>query len=93
MGDTAGTSLREIAELLQQSEDLTPRQVKEGLAGIESLALEVQKPEAKRNWKAVLDCGESILSAAEKATDLAQKLASHTPAVIALVEKAKHLLG
>jgi len=93
MGDTTGASLQEVADLLQRSEDLTPRQVKEGLAGIESLALEVQKPEAKRNWKSVLDCGQSVLAITDKATDLVHKLAPHTKVIVALLEKAKHLMG
>lgn len=57
VGNTIGSSLKEIADLFQQSQDLTKRQVKDGLAGIEALAFEVQKPEEKRNWKSVLDCG------------------------------------
>jgi hypothetical protein len=92
MGDATGASLKEIAALLQQSEDLTPRQVKEGLAGIEGLAVEVEKPEAKRNWKSVLDCGQAVLGIASKATDLGQKLARYTPAIIALVENARHVV-
>ena len=92
MGSTMGSSLKEIADLLQQSQDLTPRQVKEGLTGIEALAVEVQKPEVKRNWKSVLDYGQSVLAIADKATDLAHKLAPYTPAIATLVEKARHLL-
>ncbi len=90
MGDTIGASLREIAEVFRQSEELTPRQAKEGLAGIEALAIEVQKPEAKRNWKSVLDCGQTILTIADKATDLTHKLAPYLPVVVTLVQSAKH---
>jgi hypothetical protein len=92
MGDF-GASLKEIADLFQRSEELKGREVKEGLARIEALAVEVQKPEEKRNWKSVLDCGQAVLSIADKATDLAHKLAPYTPAVVALMEKAKHILG
>jgi hypothetical protein len=88
MGDATGASLKEIAALLQQSEELSRRQVKEGLAGIEGLAEEIQKPEPKRNWKAVLAYGQAVLEIAGKATDLAQKLAPYTPTVAGLVEKA-----
>jgi hypothetical protein len=88
MGNVTGNSLKEIAALLPQSEELSKRQVKEGLAGIEGLAEEVQKPEPKRNWKAVLAYGQAVLEIAGKATDLAQKLAPYTPAVAGLVEKA-----
>jgi hypothetical protein len=93
MGDTIGSSLKEIADLIQQSQDLTPRQVKEGLAGIETLAVEVQKPEAKRNWKSVLDCGVAVLEITGKATDLAHQLAPYIPAIGTLVQNAKHMLG
>jgi hypothetical protein len=93
MRDTIGSSLKEIADLLQQSEELTPRQVREGLGGIETLAVEVQKPEAKRNWKSVLEYGQAVLGIADKATDLAHKLALHTPTIVALVQGAKHALG
>lgn len=74
MGDATGTSLKEIAALLQRSEDLTPRQVKQGLAGIEALAVEVEKPEGRRNWKAVLAYGQAVLDVAGKATDLGRSL-------------------
>jgi hypothetical protein len=92
MGNEAGASLKEIAELLQQSEELSPRQVKEGLAHIEAVAVEVAKPEAKRDWKGVLASGQAILDLTNKATDLALKIAPHTPAIIALVEQAKHCI-
>jgi hypothetical protein len=92
MGETTVASLKGIAELLQQSEDLTPRQVREGLAGIQALTVEIQKPEAKKNWKSILDCGQSVLAIADKATDLAHKLAPCTTAVVTLVKNAKHLL-
>jgi hypothetical protein len=51
MGDATGSSLREIAEVFKQSDELKRREVGEGLAGIEVLASEIQKPEPKRNWK------------------------------------------
>jgi hypothetical protein len=92
MGDTIGASLKEIAEVLKQSENLTRREVGEGLAGIETLAVEVQKPAEKRNWKSVLDCGQAVLAIAGKATDLAHKLAPYAPHVVALVDQAKHFL-
>jgi len=93
MGEKTGSSLKEIADLLQKSEDLTPRQVKEGLAKIESLAVEVRKPEAKRDWKTVLDCSQTVLAIADKAMDLAQKMGPHTQTIIGLVHSAKHALG
>jgi hypothetical protein len=92
MGDEAGASLKGIADLLPQSEDLTPRQVKEGLAGIEGLAEEFRKPELKRNWKAVLAYGQAILEIVGRATDLAQKLSPYTGAVARLMEQAHHFV-
>jgi hypothetical protein len=94
VGDTTGANLQEIANLLQESEDLTPRQVKEGLVGIKALAVEVEKPENKRNWKSILDYGQAVLAVADKAVDLGHKLAPYTPAIATLVDRAKHhLLG
>jgi hypothetical protein len=91
MGDT-GASLKEIAQLFQKSMDLTGRQIQDGLAGIEVLASEVEKPEERRNWKSILDSGEKVLGIAGKATDLASKLATYTPHIVTLVEHARHLL-
>jgi len=91
MGDM-GVSLQEIARLFQESMDLTRRQVQEGLAGIEGLASEVDKPEDRRNWKSVLESGEKVLGIAGKATDLVSKLAPYTPHILTLVEQAKHWL-
>ena len=90
MGDKTGANLKEIAHLLQQSEELSPRQVKEGLAHIEAVAVEVSKPEEKRNWKAVLESSNAILELTNKATDLAGKIAPYTPAIITLIDNAKH---
>jgi hypothetical protein len=88
--DKTGASLKEIAELLQQSEELSRREVKEGLTHIQAMAVEVAKPEANRNWKAVLTSGQAILDITNKATDLAKKIAPYTPAILSLVDQAKH---
>jgi hypothetical protein len=74
-GDTTGSDLKGIADLLMQSQELTARQVNEGLAGIEVLASEAAKPESHRNWKSMLESGEKVLAVAGKATDLVSKLA------------------
>ena len=92
LGDKTGAVLKEISDLLQQSQDLTPRQVRQGVTDIEALAVEVEKPEQKRNWRAVLDCGQRVLELVGRAVDLGGKLAPYTPAVIELVDKAKHAL-
>jgi hypothetical protein len=91
VGDATGASLREIADLLKQSQDLTPRQVNQGLADIEGLASEIPKP--RRDWQRVIDCGQGVLSIADKATDLAHKLAPHKETIVALVQTARHALG
>jgi hypothetical protein len=92
VGDKTGADLKEISDLLQQSQDLTPRQVMHGIADIEALAVEVEKPEEKRNWRAVLDYGQKVLDLAVKATDLGAKLAQHPPTIVGLMEGAKHFL-
>jgi hypothetical protein len=89
IGNTSGADLKEISDLLQQSQDLSPNQVKQGVADVEALAVEAEKPEQKRNWKAVLDVGQRILDLAGKATDLGTKLAPHLPVVVAMVEAAR----
>jgi hypothetical protein len=85
-------SLEEIAGLFEQSEDLTKREVKEGLSGIEVLTSEIQKPESQRNWKSVLSYSQTVLAIADKAIDVAHKLAPYTPHVVTLVEQARHFL-
>jgi hypothetical protein len=92
MGDM-GASLKEIAELFQQREGLTKREVKEGLAEIEGLASEIQKPPDRRDWRSMLEGGEKVVAIAGKATDLTHKLAPHMHSIVGLVEKAKHMLG
>ena len=90
MGDAIGSNLREIAELFKQSGELKQREIKEGLAGIEGVAVEIQKPEAKRDWRKVLDSGQVVLTIADKATDLVHKLGPYLPAILTLMENAKH---
>lgn len=91
-GDTSGVDLKAISDLLQQSQDLSPNQVRQGVVDIEALAVEAEKPEQKRNWKAVLDVGQRVLDLAVKAVDLGTKLAPHLPAIVAMVETAgRHL--
>jgi len=92
VGDKAGADLKEIAELLNDSQDLTPRQLKQGVSDIEALAVEAKKPEDKRNWKAVLERGQAVLDVAAKAVDLGAKLAPHTATIIALMDQAKHYI-
>jgi hypothetical protein len=87
-----GASLEEIRGLFEQSQNLTQGQVREGLVAVDALSLQIQKPEHQRNWKSVLDYGQAVLTLADKATDLAHKLAPYLPAVITLVQNAKHAL-
>jgi hypothetical protein len=92
LGNKTGADLKEISNLLQQSQDLSPNQVRQGVADVEALAVEVEKPEEKRNWKTVLEYGQRVLELAGKAVDLGTKLGPHLPTVVALVEAAKHAL-
>jgi len=92
IGNKTWADLKEISDLLQQSQELSPNQVKGGVADIEALAAEVEKPEEKRNWRSVLDCGQRVLDLAGKAVDLGTKLAPHTPTILALVDQAKHYI-
>ncbi len=88
MGDVTGASLREIGELFGRSLELKGREILEGQAAIEGLTIEVRKPEAKRNWKSILEYGEKILTIISKATDIADKLAPYAPAIGVLMENA-----
>jgi hypothetical protein len=92
VGNQTGADLKELSNLIQQSQDLSPNQVRQAVADVEALAVEVEKPEEKRNWKAVLDTSQKILDVAAKAADLAAKLAPYTPTVVALVENARHFI-
>jgi len=87
-----GASLEEIRGLFEQSQNLTQGQVREGLVAVDALSLQIQTPEHQRNWKSVLDYGQAVLTLADKATDLAHKLAPYLPAVVTLVQNAKHAL-
>ena len=90
MGNHMETSLQQIAEMLPQSEELTPRQVREALEKIQILAEEAAKSEPQRNWKLILQSGEFVFSLVEKATDLSLKLAPYLPALYQFIEKARH---
>ncbi len=90
MGHTVGASLKEIATLFEQSGELRQREVREGLAGIEALAVEIRKPRC--NWKSVLEYGQVVLAIADKATDMAQKLLPYTSHIATVVEQARNFL-
>lgn len=85
----SGNSLDEIVRLLRESEELTPRQVKEAAGVAEQLNAEVQKEKGTRNWKAIAEWGATLLTITEKATDLSAKLGPHLPTIAALIEEAK----
>ena len=77
----AGMQKPPLPTMEHERQDITPRQVRQGVADIEALAVEVERPEEKRNWKTVLDCGQRLLDLAGKATDLGAKLGPHVPTV------------
>ena len=89
---SSGNSLAEISDLLQQSYDLTRRQLEDALHAAKQLDIEAQKPEANRDWKSIAEWGNTLLGIAEKATDLTAKLAPHLPWVILLIEQARNHL-
>lgn len=90
--DELGSSVKQIAALLDQSEELTRRELKEAQAHIEALTLELQKPGAARDGKLLLEHSQSILDLAAKATDVADSLAPHTPAILGVIDGAKKTL-
>jgi len=61
-----GANLREIANLLGQSMDLTGREKLDGLKAIEVIDSETQKQESRRNWRSIMNWGEKPVSIAEK---------------------------
>jgi hypothetical protein len=85
---TTGSDLKEIANLLKQSMELTGREQSEGLHAIEVIASEAKKPESSRDWRSIMDWGEKLTSVASKATDLTVKLAPYMPAIAKFVEEA-----
>jgi hypothetical protein len=91
VGDEIGSSLKEIGELLKQSDSITARQLNEALQGIQALTVETQKPAEKRDWKSILTYGQLVMETVGKASDLAHKLAAYTPHIVALIEAAKHV--
>ena len=70
VGNKAGADLKEIADLLQQSQDLSPNQVRQGIGSSKFLSGQVELPEEKRNWKSVLERRQRVLELAGKAVDL-----------------------
>lgn len=88
----SGNNLAEISDLLQQSYDLTRRQLEDALNAAKRLDTEVQKPKTNRDWKSIAEWGNTLLGIAEKATDLTAKLAPHLPWITHLIEQAKNHL-
>jgi hypothetical protein len=84
----SGNSLDEIAKLLQQSYELTRRQMEDAFGVAQQLDAEIKKPEGSRNWKSIVEWGNTLLGIAGKATDLTEKLAPHLPWVTNLIERA-----
>jgi hypothetical protein len=84
--------LEQIASILEQSEELTRRELKEAQAHVEAIALEVQKTEGTRDWKLLLERGQSLLDLAAKATDKAKLLALHTSVIRSMIDHAKEAL-
>jgi len=92
IGNKTGIDLKEIADLLKQSLDITPRQLNDAVKGLEVLGAEEQKPPEKKDWKSILTYGQLVLGVMGKAADLGHKLVPYTAHIMALVEAAKHAL-
>jgi hypothetical protein len=86
----SGNNLDEIVNLLQQSYELTRRQMEDAIGAANQLDAETKKPEGGRNWKSIAEWGNTLLGIAGKATDLTEKLAPHLPWITALIEQATH---
>jgi len=86
----SGNSLDEIVNLLQQSYELTRRQMEDAIGAAQQLDAETKKPEGGRNWKSIAEWGNTLLGIAGKATDLTEKLVPHLPWITALIEQATH---
>jgi hypothetical protein len=54
LGDKTGSALKEISDLLQQSQDLTPRQVKQGVADVEAWRSKSRSPRRRGTGRARL---------------------------------------
>jgi hypothetical protein len=86
----SGNSLDEIVKLLQQSYELTRRQMEDAIGAAQQLDAETKKPEGSKNWKSIAEWGNTLLGIAGKATDLTERLAPHLPWITALIEQATH---
>lgn len=87
IGET-GSDLKEVSELLMQSMEITGRERLDALQAIEGITAESQKPPERRNWKAVFGWAELALGVANKATDIAGKLAPHLTHITAILTEA-----
>ena len=86
----SGNSLDEIVKLLRQSYELTRRQMEDAIGAAQQLDAETKKPEGGRNWKSIVEWGNTLLGIVGKTTDLTEKLAPHLPWITALIEQARH---
>jgi hypothetical protein len=84
----SGNSLDEIVKLLQESYELNRRQMDEAFGAAQQLGAEVKKPEGSKNWKSIVELGNTLLGIAGKATDLTEKLAPHLPWLTHMIEQA-----
>lgn len=87
-------ALDSIKQLLQSSEELGRREIRESGEAISALTTELQKPENKRDWKDIVTWSNLILDAAKKAKDLTGGLAVHLPWVVEIAKHAaQHIVG
>jgi len=84
----SGNTIAEILDLIQQSYELTRREMEDAIRAAKQIDTEVTKPETSRNWKSIAEWGNTLLGIAGKATDLTEKLAPHLPWIASLIEQA-----
>jgi hypothetical protein len=83
-----GSDLAAIARLLQQSEDLRRRDVREALKAIEALSHELEQKVQDRKWQSILDYAAKLTTVAKAATDVYALITPHLAGVERLVSQA-----
>jgi hypothetical protein len=84
--------LRAIASLISESQELCRREIRECLVAIQAFSDEQAKAKHRRNSAKIVAAATTVLTLANRATDLTAKLAPHLPALSTLIENAKRLI-
>lgn len=70
-------NLRHISALLEESEELTRKDQRVALEAIQNLSEQAMKKEGARDKSVILENGKNLLAIADKAVDVAKKLAPY----------------